>query len=133
MAVAAAMHHEADFLYSDERRPNPASGSVEAFFKPQWSPDLMLSTNYVGRLWCARADLVRSCTAADEDMLRFGDYDLALRCTERAKAIRHVPEVLCERPEIEDRADEDRQALERALKRRGIAGEVQLAPVGGSY
>ncbi|HEY4472986.1 MAG TPA: hypothetical protein VGN21_17575, partial [Stellaceae bacterium] len=58
MALTTAVHRDADFLYSDERRLNPASGKVEAFFKPQWSPDLMLATNYVGRLWCARADLV---------------------------------------------------------------------------
>src|SRR3954452_15315246 len=58
MALATAMHEDADFLYSDERRLNPATGLVEAFFKPQWSPDLMLSTNYVGRLWCARASLL---------------------------------------------------------------------------
>src|SRR5205085_7110763 len=39
MAIAAATHGDADFLYSDERYVNPATGNVEAFFKPQWSPD----------------------------------------------------------------------------------------------
>ena len=134
MALTTAVHGEADFLYSDERRHNPASGQVEAFFKPQWSPDLMLSTNYVGRLWCARGDLVRAIAAPSEALLRHGDYDLALRCTEVAKAIRHVPAVLCERAEPDDDAGErDRLALERTLKRRGIAGEVQPGLVAGTY
>ena len=134
MALTTAAHRDADFLYSDERRLNPASGKVEAFFKPQWSPDLMSSTNYVRRLWCARADLAARIAASRDDLLQYGDYDLALRCTEQAKAIRHIPAVLCERGDP-DAADpkRDRVALERALKRRGIAGEVRPGLVAGTY
>jgi len=134
MALTAAVHRDADFLYSDERRLNPASGQVEAFFKPQWSPDLMLSTNYVGRLWGARADLVRAIAGPTDELLRYGDYDLALRCTEQAKAIRHVPAVLCERGETNDDAGKhDQAALERALQRRAIAGEVHPGLITGTY
>jgi ADP-heptose:LPS heptosyltransferase len=139
MALTTAVHPDADFLYSDERRLNPASGKVEAFFKPQWSPDLLLSANYVGRLWCARADLVRAIAGPADELLQHGDYDLALRCTETAKAIRHIPAVLCERAEAEaddvkrDDVKRDRAALERALKRRGIAGEVRPGLVAGTY
>jgi ADP-heptose:LPS heptosyltransferase/GT2 family glycosyltransferase len=134
MAVATAGNREADFLYSDERRRNPATGNIEAFFKPQWSPDLLLSTNYIGRLWCARAALLRSIAGPAEDLLAHGDYDLVLRCTEAAKAIRHVPAVLCERVEPDrDDGERDRRALERAIARRGIAGEVRPGLVSGTY
>ncbi len=134
MAIAAAMHAEADFLYSDERCRNPASGAVEAFFKPQWSPDLMLSTNYVGRLWCARADLIRSVATPTEILLGHGEYDLVLRCTEAAKAIRHVPAMLCERAaEGTDDPEQSKAALERMLVRRGIEGEIRRGPVPGTY
>ena len=94
MAVATAGDSDADFLYSDERRRNPATGNIEAFFKPQWSPDLLLSTNYIGHLWCARAALLCSIADPAEDLLAHGDYDLVLRCTEAAKTIRHVAAVL---------------------------------------
>jgi len=128
MALTTAAYRDADFLYSDERRPNPASGKIEAFFKPQWSPDLMLATNYLGRLWCARADLVRAIAAPADELLQHGDYDLALRCTEQAKSIRHISAVLCECGEKDHAgAKRDRVALERALERRGIAGEVRPA------
>ena len=134
LALETAVRRDADFIHSDERRLNPASGKVEAFFKPQWSPDLMLSTNYVGRLCCARADLVRAIGGPGDDLLRHGDYDLALRCTETAKAIRHLPAVLCERGTADPAAGKrDRAALERALKRRGIAGEIQPGPAAGTY
>ena len=126
MAIAAALHPEADFLYSDERCRNPASGAVDAFFKPQWSPDLMSSTNYVGRLWCAREGLVRSVTDPSELLLGHGEYDLVLRCTERAREVRHVPAVLCERAAAaQDDPEQSKEALQRMLARRGIAGEIR--------
>jgi len=94
----------------------------------------MLATNYVGRLWCVRADLVRAIAAPSDELLQYGDYDLALRCTEQAKTIRHLPAVLCEcaEPDAAD-AKRGREALERALKRRGIAGEVRPGLVAGAY
>src|SRR5216683_1295893 len=133
MAIAAAMHAEADFLYSDERRRNPASGAVEAFFKPQWSPDLMLSTNYVGRLWCARADLLQSVADPTEILLGHGEYDLALRCTEAAGAVQHVPAVLCERTAATDDPEQSTKALKQMLARLGITGDISEGPVPGTY
>lgn len=133
MALAAASHREADFLYSDERRPDPATGEVEAFFKPQWSPDLLLSTNYIGQLWCARGDLVRRVAAAGGLPLT-GSYDLVLRLTEAAQAIRHVPLVLCERAAVpRDRGEQDLRALDGAAARRGVAAEVRPGLVLGTY
>jgi O-antigen biosynthesis protein len=134
MALVTAAHRDADFLYSDERRLNPGAGQIEAFFKPQWSPDLLLSTNYVGQLWCARAGLVHRAVAATEDLLRQGPYDLVLRLTEAAQTIRHVPSVLCERePGTFDDAAQDRLALDRAIRRKGIAASVLPGIVGGTY
>lgn len=134
LAIASAQHAEADFLYSDERRRNPATGGVEAFFKPQWSPDLLISTNYIGRLWCARGELLRSVAGPADRLLGHGEYDLVLRCTEAAKAIRHIPAVLCQR------ADRDiepparmKAALKRMLARRGIAGEIGGNSIAGTY
>jgi len=152
MAMATALHPGADFLYSDERAVNPASGAVEAYFKPQWSPDLLLSANYVGRLWCARADLLDGIADPAEALLSHGEYDLILRCTERAAAIRHLPAVLCERaahprpalPRKRGRVREgagpdnvansvDAKALARALGRRGIAGGIGEGLVAGAH
>jgi ADP-heptose:LPS heptosyltransferase/GT2 family glycosyltransferase len=134
MAVAVAMHEDADFFYSDERCVDPGSGAVAAYFKPQWSPDLMLSANYVGRLWCARSELLRTVAAPTEALLRHGEYDLVLRCTEAAKTIRHIPAVLCERAENGiDASQQEKTALRRTLARRGIAGEVRAGSVSGTW
>ena len=134
LALAAAASPEADFFYSDERCRNPGTGTIAAYFKPQWSPDLLLSTNYIGRLWCVRDDLLRAVTEPDEVLLKRGEYDLVLRCTEQAKAIRHVAAVLCERAEGgAGRSGEDPRALRRMLARRGIAGTVEPGAVAGRW
>ncbi|HEV2333901.1 MAG TPA: glycosyltransferase family 9 protein [Stellaceae bacterium] len=134
MALAAAMHPEADFLYSDERCRNPASGEIEAFFKPQWSPDLMLSANYVGRLWCARVDLIRSVAEPTELLLGHGEYDLTLRCTEAATSVQHVAAVLCERAAEDcENPQQRKRALRRTLARGGIAGDIRDGLVPGTY
>jgi ADP-heptose:LPS heptosyltransferase/GT2 family glycosyltransferase len=134
MAVAAGLEREAEFFYADERRISPITGKIEAFFKPQWSPDLLLATNYIGRFWCARAGLLDRVHARLQDWPRFGEYDLLLRCTEEARSIRHVPSVLCERRlhQIDDPARE-RQSLTRAMARRGIDGELEDGCAPGYY
>jgi ADP-heptose:LPS heptosyltransferase/GT2 family glycosyltransferase len=134
LAVTSGMCRECDFFYSDEQRTSPITKSMEAFCKPQWSPDLLLSTNYIGRLWCARLELFRRIGATLNDLRRLGEYDLVLRCTEQAAKICHVPAVLCQRgiARLDSKKTEER-ALVRALARRGIEGEIQPGCRPGIY
>jgi hypothetical protein len=66
-ALASGRVPAADMLYADEIRVSPASHEREPFCKPDFSPDLLLSTNYIGRPWfatpalLARADLPALC------------------------------------------------------------------------
>ena len=55
LAVASGRHPDRDLLYGDEVRLSPVSKEIEHFFKPDFSPDLLLSTNYIGRPWAATA------------------------------------------------------------------------------
>lgn len=132
-AVTGALHREADFLYSDEWRISPASGEAEPFLKPQWSPDLLLATNYIGRFWCAAPRLLAETGATLADLLRFGEYDLVLRLTEAAGRICHVPELLCRRGEQRLDAAAERQALARAMVRRGVRGTLAEGCLSGTY
>jgi ADP-heptose:LPS heptosyltransferase/GT2 family glycosyltransferase len=133
-AVHTTLHPEVDFLYSDERQASPSSGKVEAFFKPQWSPDLLLSMNYLGRAWCARADIFRRAAIRPSELVNAGSYHLALRLTEQAASIRHVPATLLQAAETiaEDDAAK-RNALQKALTRRGIAAVIKPGRAAGTY
>src|SRR6185312_6536992 len=127
IAIAGGLHRAADFLYADEARRSPASHDREPFFKPDFSPDLLLSTNYIGRPWFAAASVLRHVAVTPRELLRDGEFDLVLRCTENATAIHHVPKLLALRgPDMLDTADAEQVALQRAAERRGTA--VELLP-----
>ncbi len=132
-ALASAQNPAADLLYCDERRMSPVDGRVDAFFKPGWSPDLLLSTHYLGRAWCAEECLVHRA-GVDPARRRGGDYDMALRLTEAAEHIQHVPRMLYERDrDAGDTAAQERRALGDALRRRKIKAVVQRAKLPGHY
>ena len=123
-----------DFLYSDERRISSSSGNGNAFFKPDWSPDFLLSTNYIGRLWSATTDLLRQSSLTLDEVVALGEYNTVLRLTEKARSIVHVQKVLCERiegpvqhPEVE------LNALRNAALRRGIAAKVFPGYLAGTW
>ena len=133
-ATWSALERTPDLIYCDERRINPGTGRLDAFFKPDWSPDLGLSTNYIGRLWCARPQLLQRAGATLGELTGLGEYDLVLRLTEAAAGVGHIPAILCERSgSRDDTADLERGALRRALVRRNIAGRVTDGCAPGLY
>ncbi len=133
MAVASGCEQAAEFFSCDESRISPASDEREPFHKPCFSPDLLLHTNYIGRFWCARGPLLARIGATAGMLLETGEYDLVLRCTEAARAVHHVPRLLCQRGAVEESAHSERAALAAAAARRGIEVEVVAGRVARSY
>ena len=133
-AIESGLHPGAALFYADEDRVSPVTTLREPFFKPGWSPDLLLATNYIGRPWFVRADLLQAAGITLGSYLRDGEYDAVLRCSERAGGIRRLPKLLCRRdsPDLETEAS-DRAALQRAATRRGLAAEVSATAVPGTY
>jgi O-antigen biosynthesis protein len=134
MAIASGRHPDAELFYSDEYRVSPASGNYEAFLKPQWSPELLTATNYIGRFWCALPGVFERARAGAGEWMQFGDYDLVLRCCEATNGIHHVAKPLCERgrPQI-DHPEQERAALRRMMLRRAEAGEIMDGGLTGYY
>jgi ADP-heptose:LPS heptosyltransferase/GT2 family glycosyltransferase len=128
MAVQSGLHPEAELLYADEIRESPASGEREAFFKPAFSYDLLLASNYIGRPWFAASSLLAHTGASPRSLLARGEYDLLLRCVEQTgpDGVHAVPRMLCERAAAaaEDPASES-QALARAATRQGFEATVE--------
>jgi len=133
-AVNAVVHPQADLLYCDSRRLNRSSGKIEAYFKPRWSPDLLHSQNYLGRAWCTSADLLRRANIRAVELVGSSSYHLALRLTERARNIRHVPGILVqENSEYAEAQASERKALERALARNNIVATVKTGRTPGVF
>jgi ADP-heptose:LPS heptosyltransferase/GT2 family glycosyltransferase len=124
-AVASGMHKGADCFYADEFRLPPSTTRPEAFFKPDFSPSLLLSTNYIGRPLMARPALLAAIAITPETLMRDGFHDLALRCTEAAVQTYHVTELLS-RTDGGSAVNPEAgvAALRNAMIRRGIGAEV---------
>lgn len=85
---------DADFFYSDEDKIDRSGKRYDPFFKPDWSPDLLLSENYVCHLLVLRRDLADTAGRFDSACDGSQDYDLILRASELAHQIEHIPKVL---------------------------------------
>jgi O-antigen biosynthesis protein len=135
---------EADLLYSDEDKLDQEGKRCDAFFKPAWSPDLLMSCNYISHFGVYRREVVEGVGGFREGMDGSQDYDLVLRVTERTGKIVHIPKVLyhwrklptsaAASGEAKPRAyDAAKRALNEALTRRGIEGEVADVMAHGFY
>ncbi len=133
LSAATATRRDADFIYSDAIRRDPSDGKTRPFFKPGFSPDLLLASNYIGRLWAVRRDLLAEAAISFGDLVGLGEWDVVLRLTEQASAIAHIPKVLCEQAPARAMPRRDRATLARALRRRGITAEIIAGPVPDSY
>jgi O-antigen biosynthesis protein len=126
-----------DLIYSDEDKVDDTGRERwDPFFKPDWSPDLLLTTNYVCHFGVYRRSLVEAIGGFRPAYDGSQDYDLVLRFTERTDRIVHVPSVLYSWRAIPGSAarnivakpyvlDPARRAIDDALRRRGVAGRVE--------
>lgn len=85
---------EADMLYSDEDKIDQRGKRFDPFFKPDWSPDLLLSENYICHLLVLRQDLASRIGRLNPERDGSQDYDLVLRASGQAENIQHIPRVL---------------------------------------
>ena len=54
---AINQYPQADVFYSDEDKIDEGGRRSHPFFKPDWSPDTLLSLNYICHLFVIRRDL----------------------------------------------------------------------------
>jgi GT2 family glycosyltransferase len=80
-----------DIIYTDEDKKAADGRHITPFFKPDWSPDLLLSCNYFSHLSVYRHTLLAELGGLRTGLDGAQDYDLALRGTERTCRIGHVP------------------------------------------
>jgi GT2 family glycosyltransferase len=125
----------ADMAYADEDDVDEAGELSHPVLKPDWSPDLLLSTPYLGNPTVLRRGVVGEAggilATADGDW----KHDLLLRVAERAARVTHVAEVLCHRhdrrPATWGRTGGG--VVAAALARRGEEGEVAAGPLPGTW
>lgn len=129
-------HPEADLIYSDEDKLDSAGNRIEPFFKPDWSPDLLLSFNYICHFTLLRKKLLDELAGFRKGFEGSQDYDLLLRATEKTDSIFHIPKILYHWRQVAGSAasfhkekfshvEKSMKALRESLERRGIQGDVK--------
>ena len=141
--VRAINEKNADFIYSDEDilqdgiRKNP-------HFKPDFSPDLLTSYNYICHLCVVKKNLLDEIGMLDSRFDGAQDYDFCLRATEKAKCIYHIPRILYHwrahstSTSMNSSAKEyvynaGKMAIEEHFKRLNIDAKVKILEEPGRY
>ncbi len=130
---------KADFIYSDEDKlVEDGKAHVDPFFKPDWSPDYLRSTNYICHFTVIKKELVAKVGGFRKGFEGAQDWDLFLRVTRETDKIYHIPKILYSwRKSLLSTASEkvvgevkdyayisQKKALQEDLKARGYLGEV---------
>lgn len=85
---------EADVLYTDEDKIEPDGCLSEPYLKPDWSPEHLLSVMYILHFFVVRKSLFLDLGGLRNEFTGAQDYDLALRATDKARQVVHIPKVL---------------------------------------
>jgi GT2 family glycosyltransferase len=144
--VAAVLdrHPDADLIYTDEDKIGLDGNRFQPFFKPDWSPEYLLTCMYTAHLSVYRRSVVEDVGGFRPGFEGSQDYDLALRVAERTDRIHHIPKILYHwRVTAESTAaghgskpyahGAGRRALAEHIHRRGLEGMVEDGPIGGCY
>lgn len=130
---------DVDFLYSDECKIDDTEKRklFHFFFKPDWSPELLINCMYTGHLTVYRTSIVKEVGAFRPEYDFSQDYDLALRISEKTSSIRHIERILYLWRSIPGSAAQDGKpwarvsnldALNDAMKRRNINSYIIPVP-----
>lgn len=133
-----------DMIYSDEDKIALNGSFANPYFKPDFSPNTLLSFNYICHFSVLRKSIVDLIRGFRSKYDGAQDYDLFLRVSEKTNNIAHISKVLYHWRETNtstalNTKNKDyalqagKLALEDALKRRKISGKVNVLTEVGKY
>ena len=122
-----------DFIYSDEDKLSTDGVLCDPNFKPDYSPDTLLSHNYICHFSVLRKKIVEEVGGFTVGLEGAQDHDLFLKVVEKTNKIHHIRKVLYHWRMVEGSTSmtidnksyavsKAKQAIDSALKRRKIKG-----------
>lgn len=86
---------DCDIIYSDRAIFADKTREIIGFhYLPGFSPDYLRSMNYMSHLIAFSQNIIEQVGFEREDFDGSQDYELLLRCSEKARKIHHIPKVL---------------------------------------
>ncbi len=85
---------EAGLIYSDEDKMDMQGGRLEPYFKPDYSPDLLDTNNYVCHFTVIKKSIADDIGGFREGLDGSQDHDVILRAADKAERVIHIPKIL---------------------------------------
>lgn len=94
--VAQCLHNhpEADMVYSDSDKLDGRGRRCEPLFKPDWSPEMILSCNFLSQISIFKRGWLTRIGFLNPELDGAQDWDLYLRITEHTSYVYHISKVL---------------------------------------
>lgn len=133
-----------DFIYSDEDKLTFDGQFYSPHFKPDWSPDTLMSIMYTGHVACVKRAVAITLGGLRGEFNGCQDWDFILRLSEITNRISHIRKVLYHRRISSESCASDindlshvvaasKSVREHALKRRGLTGIIESVPEHPAY
>ena len=133
-----------DFIYSDEDKIDLNGRRYDPHFKPDFSPFLLRSYNYITHIAVIKMSLLNEIGGEKDGYNGAQDYDLFFRIIEKTDKIYHIPRILYHWRVHEASTagsasaktyayESGKRAIEDHLKRMNIAGVVSHEQALGLY
>ncbi|MEE8886452.1 MAG: glycosyltransferase family 2 protein [Eubacteriales bacterium] len=128
---------EYDIVYTDEDvMTEDGKRFHDPHFKPDYSPDYLLSINYITHIFCVRRSVAMKTGGFRRDCEGAQDWDMILHCCEYARKVAHIPKVLyhwrasggstAQNPDSKMYAVESgKRAVSEHMSRVGLDGELE--------
>ncbi len=131
-------------LYCDEDKVDDLGVYGETFFKPDWSPEHLLSCMYMSHCICVRKQLFLELGGYNGQFAGAEDHDFALRVAAAGTPIWHVDErlyharttdeaALVTRDPYDDPVEHGRLAVQAHCDRIGVRATVENGELPGTY
>ncbi|MGN9078259.1 glycosyltransferase family 2 protein [Oliverpabstia intestinalis] len=136
---------DTDIVYTDEDKITmDGKNYFEPNMKPDFNLDFLRSSNYICHIFVVRKKIMEAIGGFRSEFDGAQDFDLILRCCEKARRIGHVPKVLyhwrshpastAENPDSKMYAFEaGRKALQEHYDRIGLDARAECTKIFGRY
>ena len=133
--VSAINEVDPDLIYSDEDKISSLGEYSSPHHKPEFSPDLLTSQNYICHFLVIKKTLIQEVGGFELGLEGAQDYDLLLKCIEKTNKIHRIPRILYHWRMIEGSTSANigaksyahtalRKALENHIERKKIKATV---------
>jgi glycosyltransferase involved in cell wall biosynthesis len=131
-------------IYSDEDKLDMQGKRLEAYFKPDYSPDLLHTNNYICHFTVIKKSIADELGGFREGLDGSQDHDIIIRSAAAAKRVVHIPKILYHWRKIPGSTavtydaksyawEAGRKAVEDQLKKEESGVRVEFGSLKGTY